>query len=40
MTEKQVRRKEFIWLTLLDSSPSLEEVRTGTQAGQELGGRS
>ena len=30
----------FIWLTLPDHSSSLEEVRLGTQAGIEPGGRS
>jgi hypothetical protein len=33
-------RTGFIWLTLPDHSPSLEEVRIGTQTGQEPGGRS
>ena len=32
--------KVFIWFTLRDHSPSLEEVRTGTQARLEPGGRS
>ena len=34
MTKKQV---EFVWLTFPDHSPSLEKIRTGTQAGLELG---
>ena len=36
MTERKLGRKRFIWLTLLCYSPSLKEVRTGTQGGQEL----
>ena len=31
---------KFIWLVLPHHSPSLKEVRTGTQVGQEPGGRS
>ena len=30
----------FVWLTLPHQSPSSKEVRTGTQAGKEPGGRS
>lgn len=38
MTKKQVG-EEFILLTLPDYSPSLEEVRTETQAQLESGGK-
>jgi hypothetical protein len=38
--KSKLTRKGFIWLTLLDHSPTMEEVRTGTQAGLEPGGRS
>ena len=40
MTKKQVEEEEFIWLTLQHCCSSLKEVRTETQAGQDLGGRS
>lgn len=40
MNKKQVGEEGFIQLTLLDHSPSLKEVRTGTQGGQEPGGKS
>ena len=33
-------RKDFIWLILLQRSPSLEKVRAATQREQEPGGRS
>ena len=39
-SKPKLGRKGFIWLTLPDHNPSLEEVRTGTQAGLGLGGRS
>lgn len=32
-----LEEERFIWLMLPDQSPSLEEVRTGTQAGLEAG---
>ena len=38
--QKQIRRKGFIWLTFTHCSPSLKEVGTGNQAGQEPGDRS
>jgi hypothetical protein len=38
--QKQVGKKRFIWLTLPRHSSLLKEVRTGTQLGQEPGGRS
>jgi hypothetical protein len=40
--KSKLGRKEFIWLTLPYGCSSLKEVRTGTtgtQAGQEPGGR-
>ena len=40
MTKTKLRRKGFIWLTLPHYSLSLKEGRTGTQTGQEPGGRS
>jgi len=40
MTKSKLGRKEFVWLTLSDDNPSLEEVTTETQAGQEPEGRS
>ena len=36
MTSSKLGRKEFIWLTLPLSSPSLKEGDTGTQTEQEL----
>lgn len=39
MTKKHVRREGSNQLTYLHCCSSLEEVRTGTQAGQEPGGR-
>lgn len=36
----KLRRKVFIWLTLSDHSLQLVEVKKGTQAGQQHGGRS
>ena len=39
-SKSKLGRKGFIWLALPDHSPSLEEVRTGTQAELESGGRS
>ena len=38
--QSNLGRKGFIHLVLLHHSPSKKEVRTGTQAGQEPGGRS
>ena len=38
--QKQVGEEKVYWLTLLYCSPLLKEVRTGTQTGQEPGGRS
>ena len=35
MTKKQLGRKGFIWLPFPDHSPSLKEVRIGTQTGLE-----
>lgn len=35
----KLRRKEFIWLSLLHCTPSLKEVRAETQIRQEPGGR-
>lgn len=40
MTKKHVRREGSNQLTYLHCCSSLEEVRTGTQAGLEAGGRS
>jgi hypothetical protein len=40
MTKKQAEEEGFIWLTLPHCSPSLKKVRTGTQTGKKLGGRS
>lgn len=40
MTKKQVGEKDFIQFTLPHCSLSLKEDRTGTQTGQERGGRS
>ena len=40
MAKKQVGTKGFIWLTLPRCCSQLKEVRTGTQTGQNLGGRS
>lgn len=37
--KSKLGRKRFIWFTLLDHSPSLEEVAIATQAGLEPGGR-
>jgi hypothetical protein len=39
MTKSKLGRNGFTCPTLPDHSPSLEEVRTGTQAGLEPGGR-
>lgn len=39
MTKKHVRREGSNQLTYLHCCSSLEEVRTGTQAGQECGGK-
>jgi hypothetical protein len=39
MTRKQAGKKGFARFTFPDLSPSLEEVRTGTQVGLEPGGR-
>jgi hypothetical protein len=38
--QSNLGRKGPIWLTFLYHCPSLKAVRTGTQAGQEPGGRS
>jgi uncharacterized protein (DUF305 family) len=37
--QSNLRRKEFIQLMIPHHSSSSKEVRTGTQAGQEPGGR-
>lgn len=39
MTKSKQGRKRFLWLTLPHCNPSLKGVRTGTQTGQEPGGR-
>lgn len=38
--QSNLGRKEFISLTVPYNSSSPEAVRTGTEAGQEVGGRS
>jgi hypothetical protein len=40
MTKSKMRTKGLLWLTLTHHSPSLKEVRTGIQEGQEPRGRS
>jgi poly(3-hydroxyalkanoate) synthetase len=40
VTNSKLGRKGHIWLTIPHYSPSLKEVWTGTQTGQEAGGRS
>ena len=40
LTENNLERKGFIWLILPHPSPSLKEIRAGTQKGQEPGSRS
>jgi hypothetical protein len=40
MTKNNLGRKEFILLTVPYNSSSSKAARTGTQAGQESGGRS
>ena len=39
MTKSKLGKKGFIWLTFANCSSSLKDVRTGTKAGQEPGGR-
>ena len=38
--QKKIRRERCVWLILPLHTPSLTEVKAGTQAGQESGGRS
>ena len=38
--QNELGTKEFIWLICPHHSPSLKEVRAGTQTGKEAGGRS
>ena len=38
-TNNNLRRERFVWLTFLHHSPSLKEVRAGTQAGLKLGSK-
>lgn len=40
LSKNKMQREEFIHLTLLNHSPSLEEIRTETQVELEAEGRS